>query len=62
MAEKAPCLDCKDWYPACHDYCDRYQLWKADHERKRAAARNQGEHEIVSYEVERSKRLKRKKG
>ena len=62
MKVLTPCLNCPDRYPACHDHCDRYKEWKEIHERKRAAARDQDEHEIVSYEVERSKRLKKKKG
>lgn len=62
MILKPPCLDCPDRYPACHDHCERYQQWKENHEQKRAAARAQDEHEIINYEVQRSKRLKKKKG
>ena len=59
-----PCLDCPDRYPACHDHCDRYKEWKEIHERKRAAAREQkqSEVEIVSYELDRFRRMKKNKG
>lgn len=57
-----PCLDCPDRFPACHDHCERYQLWKEDHERKRAEARKQENQEIVGYEMDRARKLKKKKG
>lgn len=34
---KAPCINCEERYPACHDSCDRYKEWKKEIDRKRLA-------------------------
>lgn len=57
---KAPCLNCPDRYPACHDHCDRYGEWKEIHERIREAAREQDQGDIVNYERDRHRKLKKK--
>ena len=31
---KAPCLNCEDRYPCCHDECDKFQEYKEDHEKE----------------------------
>jgi hypothetical protein len=28
MNENAPCLNCPEKYPGCHDHCDKYKEWK----------------------------------
>lgn len=28
MTNDAPCKDCKDRHPACHDTCERYKAFK----------------------------------
>lgn len=28
----APCKDCADRYPGCHDRCSGYQSWKAEND------------------------------
>lgn len=38
---KAPCRDCKDRHPACHDNCKRYATFKAEIEKVRSAKEKQ---------------------
>lgn len=29
---KNPCKDCQARHEACHDHCDHFRAWRADHE------------------------------
>lgn len=37
--EIAPCKDCPDRIPGCHDSCDRYKEWKSQLEKLNEARR-----------------------
>ena len=30
MSNPAPCKDCPNRHPACHDQCEKYLAWKAE--------------------------------
>lgn len=32
----APCKNCPDRYPACHDKCQKYQTWLAEYRKEEA--------------------------
>ena len=33
----SPCKGCPDRKPACHDKCERYQIWLAEYRKQEAA-------------------------
>ena len=55
----APCKDCEDRYPACHDLCSQYRRWVAERDEiKQKRKENAKEHD---YFVAASMRHMRKK-
>lgn len=55
----APCYQCPDRVPACHDRCRRYQEWKAERERVREAQAKKNNQDVIGYERERYYKLKK---
>lgn len=52
--EIAPCKECKDRYPACHDHCQRYKEYKAKLAKNKIDKRNR---ELNDYVYERESRI-----
>jgi len=57
------CKDCKDRYPACHDYCERYLDAREEHEKRKAVIREekQRSEELYRYKVKKFKDDDRRK-
>lgn len=56
-----PCKDCKKRYLGCHDSCEEYQDAKKENEEYKKIVKNKrdAELEVVCYEVDRSRRIKK---
>lgn len=45
----SPCKGCKDRHKACHDSCDRYKEWKAEHDAAMQYVREQNATVVCDY-------------
>ena len=36
LNDNAPCKNCKERVMGCHGKCEKYQMWKSEHDKKRA--------------------------
>lgn len=43
--KKTPCVDCENRYPACHDSCCEFKVWKAEKEEHKAKVAEGRKHE-----------------
>lgn len=59
MLHKSPCTDCQTRSPTCHTECKAFKEWKEDDRRQKEqrAKLRQKEHMLVSYELDRTRRM-----
>ena len=55
------CRDCKDRYPACHDYCEKYQAAAKEWEKHKAHVKAERFDEFYLYKITSIKAESRRK-
>lgn len=53
----APCRRCEERHPKCHKDCEKYIEWRRKRDEEYEHYRKQ--HEVVEYEINRSKKIAR---
>lgn len=48
MNRSAPCMECKDRFPGCHNVCMKYEAWRITRGREAAAERQDKEAWLVA--------------
>ena len=54
LNDNAPCKNCKERAMGCHGKCEKYQMWKSEHDKQKAEiqAKEEIANKIISSKIE----------